>query len=424
MNIIADAIQKSHSYNGYEREAALRTLLENNSSDFLSVYWNRINDWVPQVQRLAEQGIRQLIEADSSLLLAQLGELFKLKNYRRRDHSQLYSHLVATLNSPKVLAVMAQGLTTKSCKHSWQYLRLIKTQHLLTAEQLVHLAAQGTSPALASEAARILLFDLTKPDTNLLLRLSRSKAKNLRIQATKQLFHSGYNFSQPELLSLLASENIDLRRLAQAQSKFSNDQLIEHYQAMVQSVKIKERLIAIQELQHQNWQLIERYMPMLKTSLAEKIRREYWRHQLAHNPAPKLVLVAEGLKDPAPSVIKLCSDYYKASAEYFSQSALLSIETHLAPERALGCLELLLRKHNKWQRLEFWLSLAYWNQQHPEKLALIYSYIRNCLASNKSYAKLELHQRQQLLDHLHQLNHTLPIDLYQELKFTLATTPD
>jgi len=420
MNIIEEAKQKAFSYSGYEREAGLRTLLQHNSPNYYSIYWSRINDWVPQVQRLAEQGIRQLAEENSAILLTQLTALLQLKNYRRRDHSALFEFLANLLRSPSVLEAISNELINAKSNISWKHLSLVKSQTLLTSEQLLHLATKGTSPALSSEASRILLFNLAKPDTDLLLTLAQGKHRNVKIQALKKLFRCGYAFPSPTLHNLLLSENAGLRHLAQEQSDFTPSALIEYYENTMQTADSKKMLAAIQELQRLDWRAAEYFMPNLKNHTNDRLRLEYWKFQLTHGQTSKLALISEGLKDSSGKVIRECIKYYMSSTDFFSPIGLLTIETNLAPDRAINWLVLLLRKHNKWEQLHFWLSMMHIYLFDPDKQAHIHKRVRACMAPQyQPYTKLSTQSKQALQETIQMLSGDLTEELVIKLKRTI-----
>ncbi len=89
-----ELIALSKSPNGYERERAIKKMIEKSNSIFLDALLVRVNDWVPQIRKLAKQGVADLMkDTNIDTFVSSLDKILLLKKKGREDHSELVGQL-------------------------------------------------------------------------------------------------------------------------------------------------------------------------------------------------------------------------------------------------------------------------------------------------------------------------------------------
>lgn len=85
-----DLIVLSHDSNGFERERAVRKMMEKSDIVFLEALLIRVNDWVPLIRDLAGEAIKELmVDANKQAFIERIDSIWQLKNKGRCDHSLL-----------------------------------------------------------------------------------------------------------------------------------------------------------------------------------------------------------------------------------------------------------------------------------------------------------------------------------------------
>lgn len=113
----SDWLQLSRHWNGFIREIAVRVLCEAPSPQALVALVERLNDWVPQVRGLAEQGVQPYLQpSQADALLHALDPLLALANKGRSDHEAILSKLADALTQPELQAVLEQALKGRQGK--------------------------------------------------------------------------------------------------------------------------------------------------------------------------------------------------------------------------------------------------------------------------------------------------------------------
>lgn len=99
----SDWLSLSSHYNGFVREVAVRELSEQPSPAALAALLERANDWVPQVRKLASEGVQRYLAAEHApALLHALPQLMALAERQRADHGQTLATARAALQAPEV----------------------------------------------------------------------------------------------------------------------------------------------------------------------------------------------------------------------------------------------------------------------------------------------------------------------------------
>jgi HEAT repeat protein len=112
---IDELLKLSNSWNGFERERAVKQLGVIGDTSALPLFIKRANDWVPQVRTAAYKALESLIiERNASAFIEILPNIYHLENCYRDDHRNLVEvielFLLRTENRIKVI----DGCTSNS----------------------------------------------------------------------------------------------------------------------------------------------------------------------------------------------------------------------------------------------------------------------------------------------------------------------
>jgi hypothetical protein len=160
-------VDRARSHNGYEREAAVKALARSADTAVLPALLERSNDWVPQVRRAAQEGLRAFLRSEHVAGWAPaLGQVAALHRAGRSYHSALIDEVEAFLCSPGHLAKLATaraGLSREATRflvrlqlraaagndaeHCDMLCRLVLDNDVFCASQAVHAIATLASPA-------------------------------------------------------------------------------------------------------------------------------------------------------------------------------------------------------------------------------------------------------------------------------------
>ena len=146
------------SYDGYVREAALKRTAELRTPELLPGVVARLNDWVPQVRRRAQDLVLDWLPAlDADPAIGLLGAVEPLRRARRSDHSAwlraFEEAFVAHVGSERIVHALASRETgvARAC------FRLVEDYALADAATRVRAALSNrTDIVLASRAAAAL----------------------------------------------------------------------------------------------------------------------------------------------------------------------------------------------------------------------------------------------------------------------------
>lgn len=96
-------IKLSGHSNGFVREVAVRELSKQSSPATLAALLERVNDWVPQVRKLATEGVRQYLAVEhAQALLYALPQIMALAECQRADHGPTLAAARSALQAAQV----------------------------------------------------------------------------------------------------------------------------------------------------------------------------------------------------------------------------------------------------------------------------------------------------------------------------------
>ncbi len=173
------------SWDGFDREAGLRAIRSEQTSERLSAIIVRLNDWVPQVREAARLALDDyLTPSYTTWLIAQLPAIVALEKRKRENHRITLDKLEALLATPECLPLCAPAL---------------HASHGQCARLLFRVLAQSMTD---EEREPFLIMSLHHPDFSV-RRLALARAMELPQAAAQRAVAFG-----------LASNSSILRRLS------------------------------------------------------------------------------------------------------------------------------------------------------------------------------------------------------------------
>ena len=166
-------INKSVSYDGYVREAAVKALSARTEPEVIPALINRLNDWVHEVQQAAIVGLHTALQHQTlTSLQPVLPAIYHLKQCSRYSHQTLIASLEALLINGKHRMLIIEGLKHNDIQFARQCLHLVLTHQLISFEELLPYAVSHHDAVVRLRILNYLLTnapDTIKPCTDQLL---------------------------------------------------------------------------------------------------------------------------------------------------------------------------------------------------------------------------------------------------------------
>ncbi|SDI00258.1 hypothetical protein SAMN05216588_1105 [Pseudomonas flavescens] len=208
-----DLLTLSTHGNGFVREVAVRELSEQPSPDALAALLERVNDWVPQIRKLAVAGVQTYLTPEhTTALLHALPALMALAERQRADHGPTLAAARAVLQTAEARHEVEAAFVAKHGKGARFLFGLLleasdePTSLLATA--LAH--REMTVRQMAVSACQVLPADLARP---LLLRAFATPGASVRVNALRYLL-TALDAPRPLLREALLDASPAVRNLA------------------------------------------------------------------------------------------------------------------------------------------------------------------------------------------------------------------
>lgn len=166
MNDIDALIESAQSWNGYERERAVRQLgtLHNPDRRAIATLLKRTNDWVLQVRAAAVQSIlRLLVSKNTVVFIEALPEVYHLRNCYRDTHGSLIAKIELFLLRDENRDDVFEGIKS-TIKGVGRWCLQLSIEHQLFAPDKIFLQSQYSHDVIVRATAVQLLDQLTTID--------------------------------------------------------------------------------------------------------------------------------------------------------------------------------------------------------------------------------------------------------------------
>ena len=150
-------IYKANSYNGYEREEAVKQLGELNNPMAMPILLLRVNDWVQQVRSASLKAIDKLLLNENAEIIVQyLPEIYKLQSYKRENHTELFARLLSFLLKEENSSYLVKAIDSQNIVLSRISFNICAKHQLLSTEQCVKKGLSSKDVILKTYAAKLL----------------------------------------------------------------------------------------------------------------------------------------------------------------------------------------------------------------------------------------------------------------------------
>lgn len=140
--------------NGYVRESATRALAQSGTPQALAALVERLNDWVPQVRRVAREAVNDYLDpARLPAILGNLPAFLALRSKARADHSALLQQVCALLRTPRLRGQVLASLSVSRGQCARFLFEQLATDESLLPDLLAR-AAMHADPLVRLQAAR------------------------------------------------------------------------------------------------------------------------------------------------------------------------------------------------------------------------------------------------------------------------------
>jgi HEAT repeat protein len=358
---IDELLRLADSWNGYEREKAVRQLGLVGDSISIPMLIKRANDWVPQVRAASYKVLRDLLTEENALAFVDaLPKIYHLESCYRDDHRELIkvveSFLLSEENKAKVVSgcISANPLVTRCClkltiEHQllqpYQIVLQCIGSHdvvvrstvanlfkLLTDDQLKEVMEAGLKDPFMPVRRETFLLSLSRfqdDSANLLEIFAFDRHASVREIAVKKLVEIGVDI-----------ENLYLQKLSAKQSKLSQ------LRSALLGLSENNCIPAISTISEY---LSSKYSSLRKASLQALVK-------LDQEKVKQYLTV--GIRDVSPGVAKESAKLMQKSRIRLSETELIDLCSTDSSAVMKSCAFSLNRIRNKWDRLLFliWLE--------------------------------------------------------------------
>lgn len=358
---IDDLLKLAASWNGFEREDAVKQLGEMGNEIALPMLIERANDWVPQARTAAYQAIsRLLLEKNAVAFINALPSIYHLRNCYRDDHRAIIEavelFLVQSENQSKVI----DGCTDLNPLVARYCFQLSVNCHLLTPYQLV-LHSMSSRDIIVRSAVVTLFKRLTDDELKAVVvlglrdpfmpvrreafLLSLSRFPETSIDLLERFIFDRHAMVREIAIQKSLELGIDVQRLylqvlSSKQSKLS---CLRSALLGLSEISDASAINVISEYQSSE------FSSLRKASLQALVR-------LDSNQAEHYLLI--GLQDVSASLVRESARLLKRLKIRLSESELVNLYSINNSDLMMSCVLLLNGIRNKWDRITFLLWLA------------------------------------------------------------------
>lgn len=358
---LAGLLEMSKHWDGYKREEAVRRLGALGNPAAIPELLARVNDWVPQVRKAAEDALSQLMQRDNAAAFVRsLPEIYHLQRCGRKDHGDLIAKVVRFLIEPDNSAHLRSAIADDNLRIARIAARLCLQHSLVDTHDLIgkcfshhdvsvrRMAASrlmDLPEALQAQFVEQAMHDPFMPIRReaFLLQLRRHPEHTLDV-AGRMLFDRHSSIREIAIRRLL-DRKVDVAGVLHAVLAAPSEPPFKLRSAVLGLAEIGAKDAAPQIAEFAR----DRLPSVRKASLQALVRL------MSEGAAPYL---REGLRDASPGVAKeSCRLMHKAGISTSVEELLRLHEVARHPHTLGICLSL-AAEMNKWDRLIVLLNLA------------------------------------------------------------------
>jgi HEAT repeat protein len=416
---IDELLKLADSWNGYEREKAVRQLGLVGDSIALPMLIKRANDWVPQVRVASYKAFKDLLIKENALAFINvLPNIYHLESCYREDHRELIKivelFLLSEANKARVIdgCVSANPLVARCC------LRLVMEHQLLQPDQIVFHCIGSHDVVIRSAVAN--LFKLLTDDQ--LREVMESSLKDPFMPVRREAFLLSLRRFPNTSANLLESfafdrhtsiREIAIKELVKTGVDIQNLYLQKLSVKQSKSSQLRSALLGLAEINcisavtviSEYW--LSKYSSLRKASLQALVR-------LDRANAKQYLTV--GIRDVSPSVAKESARLMRKFKVKLSEPELMELCSAESNVVMKSCAFSLNRIRNKWDRLVFliWLANSHNSTEFIHEVGI--EIRRWVMDYNRSYANPTKHQVEILENRIRELPGYEKNDIFRQIK--------
>jgi|GEM_PF-4365299 len=357
---LKELTQLSNSYNGYEREAALRELIKLKDPTIIPIFIERANDWVSVIRKIARDALLGFLESHPKVIVENLPEIFHLQKRRRHDHSEFIKTIIDQLID-KNKQQLIDAITSKDPHLVFIAFKLCLNNKILTTQAIIEIAISTAHITLARSVMTLIdqLDDASFEElSSALLKQPFSPLRNKVIKRLDQI--------RPKKIlaiadTLMTSKDQAIREIGRKHLQLSDEGTAEFYQKILANFRSNqsECAIAIIELT----QLLPNQMtPALEDyakSGSPKIRKVALQQLVKLKGEQTKSLLMDAILDNNISITKEAARLCYRNSILISPDELIFLVAQKDREYILDSAFLLAKKNGKWAHLITALQLLH-----------------------------------------------------------------
>lgn len=357
---LKELAQLSNSYNGYEREAALRELIKLQDPTLIPIFIERVNDWVGVIRKIAQDALLDFLESYPKILIEHLPAILHLQKRRRHDHSEFIKIVIDKLidNSEQQLI---NSITNKDPHLAFVAFKLCLNHELATPYTIIEIATSTAHITLARSVMNLIDQLDDANFENLSPNLLKHPFSPLRNKAIKRL-----DQVRPEKISAIATtlmSNKDevIRKIGRKHLQLSDEAATEFYQKILSATPNNQagRSVALIELT----QLVPNEMPPALEAYAKngspKIRKVALQQLVKLKGEQTKPILISAILDNNISITKEAARLCYKNDILISSDELIFLAAQKDREHILDSVLLLAKKNGKWKQLIIALKLLH-----------------------------------------------------------------
>lgn len=379
--------QLSNSYNGYEREAALRELIKLQDPTIIPIFIERANDWVGVIRKIAQDALLEFLESHPKIIIENLPAIFHLQERRRHDHSEFIKIIIDQLiDKEKQQLIIA--ITNKDPHLAFIAFKLCLNHKLLTIQAIIEIALSTAHITLARSVMTLIdqLNDASFEElSSALLKQPFSLLRNKAIKRLDQI--------RPEKILAIAEilmTNTDetMRKIGRKHLQLSDESTTEFYQKILANSCSKQtgRAIALIELTQLTPNQMVAELETHAKSGSPKVRKVALQQLIKLKGEQTKPTLMSAILDNNISITKEAARLCYKNDILINLDELMFLAAQKDREHILDSVLLLAKKNGKWKQLIIALKLLhdYKNEQFVVKRINLelYSWMQKSLQGN------------------------------------------
>jgi HEAT repeat protein len=360
---IDELLKSANSWNGFERERAVKQLGVIGDISALPLFIKRANDWVPQVRTAAYKALESLlVERNASVFIEMLPNIYHLENCQRDEHRNLIEAIELFLLRTENQTKLIDGCTNLNPLVARRCLKLSIEHQLLHPHQIVLRCIKNPDVVVRSFAANLckLLTD------NELQEFIEFGLKDPFMPVRREIFLLYLSRFPNNSVSLLENfafdrhssvREIAVKQLVDIRANVRNLYLQELSKNKGKPSRLRSALLGLSEINATDTLTINTISKYYLSS-SPSLRKASLQALVRLNPEEAEQYLMVGLRDVSSSIVRQSARLMKKARIRLSESELMDLYLTNTSEVMMSCVLSLNRFRNKWDRIVFLLWIA------------------------------------------------------------------